>query len=391
MIYKRSIAIVMLILLAQVITGFLIFKYLSMAMGWFSLGLIIFIQGIQVVLEYYIFSRIMGSIAKVLAGLVILSIMVMNVNYLQISRGEFDKDYDSVVVDKEYLKRVESYEGTLQNYNQRREDYIKEVVRLRGEFEKNKTIKMENYELAKESYNSEIDLLQKQIDTTNDNIADFQRKLTWRNQDYDVLRGRISDLVGHRTLLQKSYSGIEVPKSPQFEILQVEKFIEEEIEIPVKSKIEIKTDFRLEFLYWLIAGILELGSLMLLYLLNKILNEKVESKKHLGTSESESVVHVYLDKIKQKDVPIKHTKNSSSFELKSREGEEDVEKGLIQKLSVMGIEEKQILFEKLNQKTTAGLNYKVFDIWVKKNSIPNRKIPYLSGILDNNKKEVSVV
>ncbi len=273
----KSMLFIFFVLIAQTITGFLEFRYLSITMGIFSLILIIFVQGLQITLEYYIFSPDLKILPKIGCGILIVSIMIMNINYLELSRKDFDIQTIKREKDIIYQEQMERYEALLKQYDQEFETYQKYIEKEKDLVGLNYQSEVERYETLLKQYEKQKTFLEKQVNDINGRVSSLQKSLNrWgiKDEEKTSIENEIKDALSQKKGLIDTYNKLIPPEPPKRDNITLATFDKERPIMPNKEDIKIESDKRLELLYWLIAGIIEFGSLALLYLLNNTMNKK---------------------------------------------------------------------------------------------------------------------
>ncbi|MFW5799323.1 MAG: hypothetical protein ACOCV8_00800, partial [Spirochaetota bacterium] len=143
----KAILFILLVILAQAIVGYLEFRYLSLTLGLFAIALIVFVQGLQMVLEYNIFSSRIKWLPKLFYIFVIIAIMAMNINYLELSRKDFDQQDKVEKIEEEYKEELAHYNELLRQYENEYKEY-------KAQIEEKKSLHNENYQAELERYES---------------------------------------------------------------------------------------------------------------------------------------------------------------------------------------------------------------------------------------------
>ncbi len=275
----KSILFILLIIMAQGIVGFLEYRYLSITLGIFALILIVFVQALQMILEYHIFSVNIKWLPKLFYAIVIIGIMLMNINYLQLSREKFDDEDIKASIENKYQEELQHYNMLVKQYEEEFESYKQSIASQKEIADINHQAEFETYESLLKQYEQKKAFMEKQINNIDSRISTLQKSINrWgaTDEDKEKVKEEILILNEQKIDLLDKYNNIIPPEPPQAENIDIEPFNKERPQRPRKDDIKIEKDQRLVILYWLIAGILELGSLALLFLLNNTLNKKVD-------------------------------------------------------------------------------------------------------------------
>lgn len=309
----KSIVFILLVVLAQAIVSYLEFRYLSITLGMFALILIVFVQGLQMILEYHIFSKDIKVLPKLFYGIIIIAIMVMNVNYLELSRKAFDVQDDEEQIEKIYQDRLEHYNELMELYNNELEAHKNSIQTQMQIFQTEYDQAMASYKEQLNTYKDQKAFYEEEIATINKRIDTLQKSMNRWGMDDDEkakVRTEIDRLSKQKLELLDNYKSLKAPVPPKKDSFEVEKFDKEPPVKPKREDIVIEKDARLELLYWLIAGIMELGSLALLFLLNNTINNEKykkakkykESKEPKITEDFESKIEEYIEKTYNKKI-----------------------------------------------------------------------------------------
>ncbi len=282
----KSVLFILLVILAQAIVGFLEYRYLSLTLGFFALILIIFVQGLQMILEYHMFSPRFNFIIKILFGFVVVAIMAMNINYLYLSREKFDvQDMENEIkqeINEKYQEDLARYNAELEQYNAEFDAYKEQIQMKKDALDMKYESEMKQYNSLLKEYKDQKAFLEKQINNLNSRASKIQRELNrWgvTKSEKENMQKELEYIKNEKPKLMKVYNELTAPTPPDRETLTIESFDKEKPIIPKKEDIKIEKDRRLEILYWLIAAILEFGSLALLILLNQTINDKKKPKE----------------------------------------------------------------------------------------------------------------
>ncbi len=283
----KSVLFILLVILAQAIVGFLEYRYLSLTLGFFALILIVFVQGLQMILEYHLFSPRFNAIIKILFGFVVIAIMGMNINYLYLSREKFDvQDMENEIkqtINEKYQEDLARYNAELEQYNAEFEAYKENIKMKKDAIGLKYESEMKQYNSLLKEYKDQKAFYEEQINNLNSRASKIQRDLNrWgvTKSEKENMQKELDYIKNEKPKLMKAYNELTAPTPPDRETLTIESFEKEKPIMPKKEDIKIEKDRRLEILYWLIAAILEFGSLALLILLNQTINDKKKPKEN---------------------------------------------------------------------------------------------------------------
>lgn len=420
---------IFLIIMAQAIVGYLEYRYLSLTLGLFAIILIIFVQGLQMILEYNIFNRKIRVAPKLFYGIVIIAIMMMNINYLELSRKMFDDDDLEIQKDKIYQEELKYYNEQLSLYAEELEAYKKNIGNQKELTTLNYESEVDIYNSLMEQYQNQKTFLEKQITELNKRINTLGKSLNkWKITDEEKTKvnKEIESVTNQKNKLIDNYNGLILPEPPKREKFEIKEFTKERPIKPNKNDITLVKDIRLEMLYWLIAAILELGSFALLFLLNQTLNlnekiisdkikiseeealtvkeiENVSAKKQLKDKDKDEsgidtdfniktinkTTQNKISKDNNKQKFIDNTENNNVIYVYKESEREKLIQEAIQIIRNMTIEERKILSDKLSKDFGKPISYKTLGVWVSRNYIPTKKIDSVLKIINQTYTEIA--